>query len=79
MMLFCKFLVTAVPISILFPYCFSNCDFVGTWEHFLMFPGFKNLFVGSLHSKPQHRLEYFSRDGLDLQKYSQSANYLCPA
>ena len=42
MMLFCKFLITAVAMAILFLYCFSNCDFVGTWQHFLMFLGFKN-------------------------------------
>ena len=45
-MLFCKFLVAAVVMAILFLYCFSNCDFVGTWQHFLMFLGFKNLFCG---------------------------------
>ena len=37
MMLFCKFLVTAVAMAILFLYCFSNCDFVGTWQYFLIF------------------------------------------
>ena len=55
-----KFLVTAVAMAILFLYCFSNCDFVDTWQHFLMFLRFKNLFVGSLHSKPLHRLELTS-------------------
>ena len=30
-------------MAMLFLYCFSNCDFVGTWQHFLMFLGFKNL------------------------------------
>ena len=59
-MLFCKFLVTAVAMAILFVYCFPNCDFVYTWEHFLVFLGFKNLFVGSLHSKPLHGLELIS-------------------
>ena len=60
MMLFCKFLVTAVAMAILFLYCFSNCDFVGTWQHFLMFFGFKNLFVGSLHSKTHGNTLAFS-------------------
>ena len=30
MMLFRKFLVTAVALAILFLYCFSNCDFAGS-------------------------------------------------
>ena len=41
MMLFCKFLVTAVAMAILFLYCFSNCDFVGIWQHFSCFLGLK--------------------------------------
>ena len=59
MMHFCPFLVRAVAMAIFFLYCFSNCDFVGTWQHFLMFLGFKNLFVGSLHSKPMATLYLF--------------------
>ena len=59
MMLFCKFLVTAAAMAILFLYCFSNCDFVGSCQHFLMFLGFKNLFVGSLHSKPHDNTIFF--------------------
>ena len=59
MMLFFKFLVTAVAMAILFLCFFSNCDFVGTWQHFQMFLGFKNLFVGSLHSKPMATLYLF--------------------
>ena len=59
MMFFCNFLVTAAAMAILFLYCFSNCDFVGTCQHFLMFLGFKNLFVGSLHSKPHGNIYLF--------------------
>ena len=59
-MFFCKFLVTAVAMAILFLYYFSNCDFVGTWPDFLMFLGFKNIFVGSLLSKPHGKTLYFS-------------------
>ena len=43
-----------------FSVLFSNCDFVGTCQHFLMFLGFKNLFVGSLHSKPHGNTSSFS-------------------
>ena len=69
MMLFYKFLVTAVAMAILFLYCFSNCDFVGTWQHFLMFLGFKNLFVGSLHSKPLHGLELITFSAIPGNKF----------
>ena len=58
MMLFLQVLATAVAMAILFMYCFSNCDFVGTWQHFLMFLGFKNIFVGSLHSNPMATLSF---------------------
>ena len=32
------------------------------WQHFLMFLGFKNLFLGSLHSKPQWQYFIFFLD-----------------
>ena len=41
----------------------SLCDdcFLGNiWQHILMFLGLKNIFSGSLHSKPLHGLELIS-------------------
>ena len=69
MILFCMFLVTAVAMAILFQCCFSICDFVGTWQHFLMFLGFKTLFVGYLHSKLLHGLELITFSAIPGNKF----------
>ena len=77
MMLFCKFLVTAVTMAILFLYCFSNCDFVGIWQHFIFFLDlYINIFVGSLHSKPLHGLELTSFSTIPGNKYCHGNTFL---
>ena len=64
MMHFCKFLVTIVAMATFSLYHFWTCDFKGIWQHFLKFLGVKNLFVGSLHSKPLYGLELITQQYL---------------